>query len=164
MLPKYLEQKIKEIIACCTKDTVTAVENIQNAIDPTNENFILRRPNDEAFRSGTVGVHDLPTNATPVRTGQFLSTKEVFESFYEIDVTATSPASLASGIGKVVSASLVFVKSTGEQYVLNGGNATLAGLCDAYVYCDASGALKCAWSTTHASGDKVRIYVKHTMA
>lgn len=160
-IPKYLEEKIKSIVHCCTAA-------IQAAITPNSSTFLLRRPNDETFVLGgpngdqaTVGMADYANVGTLVATGKQYSTVDVYEGRYEVSLDTTGGTiTLETGVDRIFEVDIIFLEgSTGIQYYVNG---TINTLCDAGISVN-SNELIIQWSTAHTI-DTVYVIARFTLA
>lgn len=160
-IPKYLEDKIKSIVHCCTS-ALTAL------LTPNSSTFVIRRPNDETFVLGgtngdqaTVGMADYAQVGTPVITGKQYGGDDVYEARYETNLTTTGgTATLATAlVDRLFEVDLVFLDgATSTQYYLNG---TINTVCDASLSVTSAGNLVLTWTTAHTA-DKVYTIVRYT--
>ncbi len=108
------------------------------------------------------GVADVPSASKPtVKTNQQLDGKPVYQSFYTFSLTATSPYVITSTVDTLIGAQLIATVA-GNQYALNGGFTAFAN-CDASIYVLPSGNIEIDWTTTHAIGDTLEVYITYTL-
>jgi hypothetical protein len=164
-----LTKEIKQQIACCTKDLRDAVTLIETSLDPTNENeFVLTRPNGEPFETNVdgqaiVGMSDVPKVNDEYLTGEMYNGLPVYASQIEVNLNGASPANPSLFVfDTLISADLIFVTSAGAQYHLGSPSAALVAICDAYAFITNAGALTVEWSTVHAAGNKLRMFLRYT--
>lgn len=108
------------------------------------------------------GISDVPSSAKPIiKTNQTYNGKPVYEAYYGVNLSGTSPYTITTTIETLLSADIIAKLLSGEQYVINGGTAT-AAICDASVSIDSSGNIVVDWTTTHVAGDTLNLYIKYT--
>ncbi len=108
------------------------------------------------------GVADVPSASKPtVKTNQQLDGKPVYQSFYTFSLTATSPYIITSTVNTLIGAQLIATVA-GKQYSLNGGATAIAN-CDASLAVAPSGNIEIDWTTTHAIGDTLEVYITYTL-
>jgi hypothetical protein len=106
------------------------------------------------------GISDVPSSAKPIiKTNQTYNGKPVYEAYYTFSLTATSPYTITQTVGTLLGADVIATVG-GVQFLLNGGTTTLAN-CDASVSVNA-GNIIVDWTTTHAIGDTLSLYIKYT--
>lgn len=107
------------------------------------------------------GVSDVPSSAKPIiKTNQTYNGKPVYEAYYSINLTATSPYTITQTIDTLLGADAV-ADIAGTQFLLNGGPTALAN-CNASISVNTLGNIVVTWSTTHAIGDTLNLIIKYT--
>lgn len=105
-------------------------------------------------------VSDVPSSAKPIiKTNQTYNGKPVYEAYYSVNLTATSPYTITQTVGTLLGADVIAVVG-GVQFLLNGSPTALAN-CDATVSINA-GNIIVDWSTTHTIGDTLNLFIKYT--